>query len=43
MHAGATAREEAADGCVLGERAQELEPALSDADGRRFDTLLVDS
>jgi hypothetical protein len=43
MHSRAALREEAADGRVLGERAQELEPAFPDADGRCLDTLLLDT
>ncbi len=41
VHPGTALREEAADGRVLIERAQELEPALPDADGRRLDSLLL--
>ena len=41
MHPGATLREEAADGRVLAECAQQLEAALADADRRRLDALLV--
>src|SRR5262249_31376888 len=42
VHPGAPRREEAADGRVLAERAQKLEPALADADRRRFDALFLD-
>jgi hypothetical protein len=41
MHPGAARREEAADGCVLAERAQQLEPALADTNGRGLDALLL--
>jgi hypothetical protein len=41
VHPGAALREETADGRVLVERAQKLEPALPDADGRRLDALLL--
>ena len=41
VHPRATLREEAADGRVLAECAQQLEAARPDADGRRFDALLV--
>ena len=41
VHARAALREEAADRRVLAERAQELEPALADADGSRLDALLL--
>lgn len=42
VHSRASPREKAADGSVVSERAQELEPALPDADGSRLDPLLVD-
>ena len=41
VHPGAALREEAADGRVLAQGAQQLEAALADADGCRLDTLLV--
>jgi hypothetical protein len=41
VHTRATLCEEAADRRVLAERAQQLEAALADADGRCLDTLLV--
>jgi hypothetical protein len=41
MHPGAARREEAADGGVLAERVQQLEPALADTDGRGLDALLL--
>ena len=41
VHSGAALRQEAADGRVLVERAEELEAALSDPDGRGFDALLL--
>jgi hypothetical protein len=41
VHPGAAIREEATDGRVLAERAQQLEPALADADGRGLDALLL--
>jgi hypothetical protein len=41
VHTRAALREEAADRRVLAERAQQLEAALADADGRCLDTLLV--
>lgn len=43
MHPGAALREKAADGRVLAERSQQLEPALADTDGRRLDALLLDA
>jgi hypothetical protein len=43
VHPRAALCEEAADGRVLAERAQQLEPALADADGRRLDALLLDA
>ena len=43
MHAGAAVREEAADRRVLAQRAQQLQPALADANGRRLDALLLDT
>jgi hypothetical protein len=42
MHPRASLREEAADRRVLCESAQQLEPALADADRRSLDPLLVD-
>ncbi len=42
VHPRAALRQEAADGRVLAERAQQLEPALADADERRLDALLLD-
>lgn len=41
VHPRAALREEAADRGVLAERAEQLEPALPDADGRGLDTLLL--
>ena len=41
MHPRAALREEAADGRVLVERAEQLEPALSDTDERGLDALLL--
>jgi hypothetical protein len=41
VHPRAALREEAADGRVLVEGSQQLEPALSDANERRLDALLV--
>ena len=41
VHSRAALCEEAADGGVLAERAEQLEPALADADGRRLDALLL--
>jgi hypothetical protein len=43
VHPRSALREEAADGGVVAESAQELEPALSDADRRSLDTLRVDA
>jgi hypothetical protein len=43
VHPRAALREEAADGRVLAERAQQLEPARSDADERSLDALLLDA
>lgn len=43
MHARAALGEEAADGSVLPERAEQLHAALSDADRGGLDTLLVDT
>jgi hypothetical protein len=43
MHSGPSLREEPADRRVVAERAQELEPALADPDGRGLDTLLLDA
>jgi hypothetical protein len=43
VHSRAALREEAADGRVLAERAQQLEPALTDPDGRGLDALLLDA
>ena len=43
VHPRPALREEAADGCVVAERAEQLEPALSDADGGRLDTLFLDA
>lgn len=43
VHAGSAAGEEAADRRVVAERAQELEPALADADAGRLDALLLDA
>jgi hypothetical protein len=40
VHPGAPRREKAAHGRVVAERAEELEPALADPDGRRLDPLL---
>jgi hypothetical protein len=40
VHPRAVLRQETADGRVLIERAQKLQPALADADERRFDALL---
>jgi hypothetical protein len=42
VHPGTTLREEAADGRVLAERAQKLEPAVADANRRRLDALFLD-
>ena len=42
VHSRASLREEAADGSVFAEGAQELEPALADPDGSRLDALLLD-
>jgi hypothetical protein len=41
VHPRATLRKEAADGRVLAERAQQLETAQPDANGRRLDALLL--
>ena len=41
VHPRAALREEPADGRVVAERAQQLEPTLPDADGRGLDTLLI--
>jgi hypothetical protein len=41
VHPRAALREEATDGRVLAEGAQQLEPALAHADGRRLDALLL--
>ena len=41
MHAWAALGEETADGRVVAERAQQLEPALADSDGRSLDALLL--
>jgi hypothetical protein len=41
VHPGASLREEAADWGVLAERAQQLESARADADGRSLDALLL--
>jgi len=41
VHPGAALREEAADGRILAERAQQLEPARADADERGLDALLL--
>lgn len=43
VHPGPALREEAADGRVLAECPQELEPALADPDGRRLDALRLDA
>jgi hypothetical protein len=43
VHPRAALREEAADRRVLAERAEQLQPALADADGRRLDALLLDA
>lgn len=43
VHARAAVGEEPADGRVFAERAQELEPARSDADRRSLDSLLLDT
>ena len=43
VHSGTSVREEAADRSVVVERAEQLEPALSDADRRRLDALLLDT
>lgn len=43
MHPGTALRQEAADGRVLVERTEELEPALPDANRRRLDALLLDA
>jgi hypothetical protein len=43
VHSRASLRQEAADRRVLAERAEQLEPALADPDGSRFDALLLDS
>jgi hypothetical protein len=43
MHPGAAVREEAADGGVVLERPEELEPTLPDANRRRLDPLLLDA
>ena len=40
---GPRLREEAADGRVVAERAQQLEPALADPDRRSLDALLLDA
>lgn len=42
VHPRAAVGEETADGSVVAERTQQLEPALPDADGRRLDSLLLD-
>ena len=42
VHSRAARDEEPADGRVVAERAQQLEPALADADGRGLDSLLLD-
>ena len=41
VHSRAALRQETADGRVCAERAQQLEPARADADGRRLDALLL--
>ena len=41
VHSRAALCEEAADGGVTAERAEQLEPALADTDGRRLDALLL--
>jgi hypothetical protein len=41
VHSRTARRQEAADGCVLVERTQKLEPALSNPDGRGLDALLI--
>jgi outer membrane lipoprotein-sorting protein len=43
VHPGPALREETADGGVLAESAQKLEPAFADADGRGLDSLLLDA
>jgi hypothetical protein len=43
MHPGTSLRQETADGRVLLERAQELEPALPDPDRGRLDSLIFDT
>jgi hypothetical protein len=43
MHAGAPLRQEAAHRRVLGERSEQLEPALADADRGGLDALLLDA
>jgi len=41
VHPGPSLREEAADRRVLGERFEQLDPTVADADGRSFDTLII--
>ena len=41
VHPRTALRQKTADGCVLVERTQELEPALSNPDGRGLDALLI--
>jgi len=43
VHSRAAAREETADGRVVVERSEKLEPALSHTDRRRLDSLVVDA
>jgi hypothetical protein len=43
VHSRASSSEEPADGRVLAERAEQLEPALADPDGSCFHALLLDS
>ncbi len=41
VHPGPALRKEATDRCVLAERAEQLEPAVSDANGRSLDSLFL--
>jgi hypothetical protein len=43
MHAGPALREKPPDGSVVAERAEQLEPALADADRRRLHALFLDA
>lgn len=43
VHPGASFRQELADGRVVPERSEELDPALADAHRRRLDALILDT